>query len=129
MSGVASSADGTLSRSAFGRLVPFAVSFVVTCTFFINLCAWFFECGCHSLWAGAALTCNVHIAGAHHCPICNHGVPGYASVFALVCAPQLLASLWPKWTKTARLVVCLALFPAALVSVGLLLGWYEGYWL
>ena len=111
-----------------GRLTPFAVSFVVTCAFFINVCAWLFECGCHSLWAGADLTCNVHAAGLRHCPICRHGVSGYASVFVLVCAPQLLASLWPKWNTVPRTVACLTLFPVAMVSVGLILGWYEGYW-
>ena len=128
MSGVASSANGTLSRNAAGRLAPFAVSFLVTCTFFINVCAWFFECGCHALWAGAALTCNIHSAGVRHCPICRHGVPGYIAVFALVCAPQLLASSWPRWNAPIRLAACLTLFPVAMISVGFVLGWYDGYW-
>ena len=115
------------SRILVGRLMPFAVSFVVTCASFLNVCAWFFVCGCHSLWAGADLTCNIHAAG-RHCPICSHGVPGYSAVFVLVCTPQLLASLWTRWNMVARLVTCLTLFPVAMVSVSLILGWYEGYW-
>jgi hypothetical protein len=110
------------------RLLPFAVSGAVTCAFFINACAWLFECGCHSLWAGADLMCNIHAVQGRHCPFCSHGITGYAGVMVLVCAPQLALSVWPKWNVTARAVVCLALFPAAMVSVGLLLGWYEGYW-
>jgi len=117
-----------MSSERLVRLIPFAVSFVVTSVTFINACAWLYQCGCHSLWAGAALTCNIHAAAGRHCPICRHGVPGYAVVFTLVTAPQLLGSVWPKWHMTARLMLCLALFPISMVTVGGLLGWLEGYW-
>ena len=111
------------------RLVPFAVSFGVTCVFFINVCAWIFQCGCHSLWAGADLTCNVHAVSGRHCPICSRGIPGYAGVFVLVCVPQLIGALWSSWSTPARVVLCLGLFPATMIAVGLALGWYQGYWL
>ena len=66
------------------RLFPFAISFTVTCLFFINVCNWLFDCGCHSLWAGADAMCNVHLANVPHCPICSRGIPGYAGVMAMV---------------------------------------------
>ena len=110
------------------RLLPFAVSFTATSTFFINVCAWLFACGCRALWAGADLACNVHLAESRHCPICSHGRPGYAMIFALVCVPQLLASLVRPWGRGVRVLVCLALFPLTMMAVGLTLGWAEGYW-
>lgn len=121
--------DARVTRESWlQRLTPFAVSFAVTCVFFINVCAWLFACGCHALWAGADLTCNVHAAVGRHCPICSHGTTGYAVVFVLVCAPQLAASLQTRLNRATRVIVCLALFPAGMIAVGSLLGWYEGYW-
>jgi hypothetical protein len=110
------------------RLLPFGVSFVVTCLFFINVCNWLFDCGCHSLWAGADAMCNVHLANAKHCPICSRGIPGYAWVMAAVTLPQLAASVWLGATRLTRTIVCLLLFPAGMAAVGALLGLYDGYW-
>lgn len=110
------------------RLLPFAVSFAATSTFFINVCACLFACGCRALWAGADVACNVHLAQSRHCPFCGHGPSGYGALMALVCAPQLLASWLPRWGRTVRVLVCLALFPLTMVAVGLLLGWFDGYW-
>jgi hypothetical protein len=110
------------------RLLPFVVSFSTTCTFFINVCGWLFACGCRALWAGADAACNIHLAQSRHCPICSHGRAGYALIMTLVCAPQLAASLLPRWGLLVRMLVCLALFPSTMIGVGLLLGWAEGYW-
>lgn len=110
------------------RLLPFAISFAVTCLFFINLCNWLFDCGCHSLWAGADAMCNVHLANVKHCPICSRGIPGYAAVMAAVTLPQLAASIWLPSRAIIRSVVCLLLFPAGMAAVGALLGVYDGYW-
>lgn len=110
------------------RLLPFALSFAVTCVFFINVCDWIFDCGCRSLWAGADAMCNVHIANTRHCPFCAHGVPGYAAVMAAVSAPQLAVSVWGPGPGPARTVLCLALFPTGMVAIGLLFGAYDGYW-
>ncbi len=109
-------------------LLPFGISFAVTCTFFINLCAWIFQCGCHSLWAGADAACNVHAATGPHCPFCSHGTTGYAAVMILVSAPQLGASLWRPWSLRVRTLAALALFPIMMVGIGLVWGWVEGYW-
>ena len=108
--------------------MPFAISFTATCLFFINVCDWIFDCGCRSLWAGADAMCNVHIAESRHCPICSHGIPGYAVVMAAVSLPQLAASLWLSTSMWARTVICLLLFPAGMIAVGGLLGLYDGYW-
>lgn len=110
------------------RLVPFAVSFAVTCLFFINVCDWMFDCGCRSLWAGADALCNVHQAGVHHCPICSRGIVGYTAVMIAVSAPQLAASAWLPFDRVTRTVLCLLLFPAGMIALGGLLGIYDGYW-
>ena len=112
----------------FPRLMPFSVSFAATGAFFINICAWIFACGCRSLWAGADIACNVHRVELRHCPFCNHGIAGYAGVMLLVCIPQVAFSL-TSFSRSTRVIVCLALFPAGMIAVGLVLGWYEGYWM
>jgi hypothetical protein len=108
--------------------MPFGVSFAATCVFFIDVCGWIFSCGCRSLWAGADMACNVHALTAPHCPFCVRGVAGYAGVIILVCLPQLACSLRMTWSVTVRVIACVALFPASMIVVGLMLGWYDGYW-
>jgi hypothetical protein len=108
--------------------MPFALSFSVTCAFFINVCAWIFACGCRALWAGADMSCNVHQVAERHCPFCSHGIAGYAGVMLLVCVPQLAFSL-TSMSRRIRVCICLALFPIGMLVVGLALGWYEGYWM
>lgn len=120
-------AEGRVRLSWVNRLLPFGVSFAVTCVFFLDVCAWLFECGCRSLWAGADATCNIHAVG-RHCPVCSHGVAGYAAMMTALCAPQLLASTWSNWSLPVRTILCLAIFPAAFVGAGLLLGVSDGYW-
>jgi len=110
------------------RLLPFAVSFAATCLFFINLCDWLFDCGCRSLWAGADAMCNIHIAESRHCPFCSHGIAGYAGVMAAVTAPQFAVSWWTAWSRPTRTAVCLLLFPAGMIVVGVLAGLIGGYW-
>ncbi|PYT14291.1 MAG: hypothetical protein DMG59_17730 [Acidobacteria bacterium] len=110
------------------RLSPFLISFAVTCTFYINLCAWIFKCGCRSLWAGADAACNIHALHGKHCPWCSHGQAGYAIVMVLLCAPQLAVSLWPRWSWPVRIAAAVALFPAIGAVVALAFGWLDGYW-
>jgi hypothetical protein len=118
----------TYNRAVRGRLLPFAVSFATTCLFFINVCDLIFDCGCRSLWAGADAMCNVHLANMRHCPICSRGISGYAVVMTAVTVPQLVASVWLSWNPIARTVICLLIFPAAMLAVGGVLGIYDGYW-
>ena len=114
-------------RSWWNRLLPFGVSFAVTSAFFINMCAWLFACGCRSLWAGADATCNIHTAGPH-CPVCSHGVAGYAAMMAVLCPPQFFASIWSSRSLPVRTILCLAIFPVVFVGAGLLFGLLDGYW-
>ena len=105
------------------RLFPFAISFAVTCLFFINVCDWMFDCGCHSLWAGADAMCNVHLANSaalsdlqpRHPGICGCDDRSDATTTRRIG----LARLEPRLTRT---IVCLILFPAGMAAVGALLG-------
>jgi hypothetical protein len=98
----------------------------VTCAFFINFCATVFHCGCRSLWAGADAMCNIHAAGMHHCPWCQHQ-PVYA--FAAMVVPQAFISFARRpWSWWKRLALALAAFP---VFGGIAAGIYgvaSGYW-
>jgi hypothetical protein len=110
------------------RLLPFAVSFVLTCLFFINICDWIFSCGCHSLWAGADAMCNVHVPASRHCPVCSRGIAGYIAIMAAISAPQIAASMWIPRSRVTRTAVCVLLIPGAMAAIGLVLGSYDGYW-
>jgi len=107
---------------------PFALSFAAGCVLFINVCAWIFKCGCVSLWAGAEMACNIHMAHAKHCPFCAHGWQGQALVMTAIAAPQLLISLHMRWTWLVRLLAALAVFPVVQGLIALVFGWVDGYW-
>ncbi len=117
----------TRSDSLLVRYSPFAISFAVTCLFFINFCNLIFQCGCRSLWAGADVACNIHAASGHHCPWCSHGVAGYAIEMILMCAPQLAISL-ARWTWLTRTLAAVAAFPVAGSGIALMFGWIDSYW-
>ena len=111
------------------RAAIFGVSVVVTCVFFINLCAVMFRCGCRSAWAGGGTHCNIHTAGVRHCPWCSYGVPGEAAAFFAIVAAQLAVALWPghcDWRL--RLLLTVAAFPAAGALVAAAYGILSGYW-
>jgi hypothetical protein len=110
------------------RLFPFFISFTVTCTFFINFCAWIFQCGCHSLWAGAEAACNIHAQHGHHCPWCMHGYAGYSIVMIAMCGPQLAVSLVTRWSFFTRAMVAIALFPLMGAIAALCFGVVDSYW-
>jgi hypothetical protein len=102
------------------------VSVGATCLFFINFCALVFGCGCHPLWAGADASCNIHLAGTHHCPWCAH-TPSFA--FAAMVLPQALisfGSMRVAWWK--RLALALAAFPVFGGIAAVIYGLASGYW-
>jgi hypothetical protein len=113
---------------ASSRWAPFAISFTVTCVFFINFCAWIFQCGCQSLWAGADALCNVHLSSEHRCPWCAHGIMGYAVVMTAVSIPQLAVSTLMRshWLTRAALGLTLGAISGALMALAF--GWMDGYW-
>jgi len=115
-------------RSGLDVALPFTVSFSATSLLFINLCAAIFRCGCRALWAGADAACNIHAPHGHHCPWCAHGTAGYTVVMAILCAPQLAVSLWPRGGLLARTLIALTLIPAMSLIVAFGFGWHDGYW-
>jgi len=113
------------SSRAQGILI-FILSATVTSVFFINFCAFVFQCGCHSLWAGAAAMCNIHREGVHHCPWCAHN-PAFA--YAAMIVPQALISFWPaRCSWKTRLVGALAAFPVFGGIAAIIYGTSSGYW-
>jgi hypothetical protein len=114
--------------SLFARISPFLISFAVTCTFFINFCSWIFQCGCRSLWAGAAMACNIHAAHGHHCPWCSHGHLGEAVVMIGMCAPQFAVTMFTRWSWPARTAAALAIFPICGSVIALIFGGIDSYW-
>lgn len=107
----------------------FAVSAAVTLALIINLCALIFQCGCRSWWTGAADHCNIHTAGAHHCPWCVMG-PGWqlATLGAILLAQAASALLPAQWGWHARLVASLAALPIAGSVLGVTAGICLRYW-
>ncbi len=47
---------------------------------------------------------------------------------ALICVPQLVVSLFSRWSWPVRTLICVALFPVAGGVVALIYGWIDGYW-
>src|SRR5216683_7971872 len=117
----------TTSRAQKAFIFLFSAG--ITSIFIINFCAWIFRCGCHSLWAGAAETCNIHHAVGKHCPWCSYGNAGFALAFALILVPQFAISFWPRrlgWKP--RLTLAIAAFPVMGALVAGVYGVVSGYW-
>jgi len=114
-------------RRALIAAAIFAISATLTNVFYINFCSFVFECGCKSLWAGAALTCNIHAANGRHCPWCAHEKAGYA-VLALMLLAQIAISIQTSKSPWIRLAGAIAAFPAVGGVAALALGLWDGYW-
>ena len=107
----------------------FAAAAAVTSVFFINFCAAVFRCGCVSLWLGTDAQCNIHTAGAHHCPWCAQGMAASVIPWALIVAAQAGVSFLPRpMHQVVRLASAIAVFPIAggILAVGY--GLATGYW-
>ena len=110
----------------FRKILIFAAAAAVSSVFFINFCAMLFQCGCHSLWAGADAACNIHRAGGRHCPWCAQS-PVWAAV--AVFGSQAAASFWPgEWRWGLRLAAAVAAFPLAGGIAAAIQGYLTGYW-
>ncbi|MDZ7639756.1 MAG: hypothetical protein U5J83_16140 [Bryobacterales bacterium] len=106
-----------------------AAGAAMTLVFVINLCDWIFDCGCRSWWDGAVDMCNVHNTHPPRCPWCANGEAFFNGVLAAILIPQTaLAFLPARWPWAVRFGATLAAFPAVGWMVGLLSGWYFGYW-
>lgn len=112
-----------------GRLLVFALAAGIASLLFIDLCDLLFDCGCRSLWNGAAESCNIHQADGPHCPWCAYRYRGGGLAFASVLLAQAVACFWPRplgfWSRLAGALVLSTVVGAA---VGLLQGLVLGYW-
>ncbi|MGH9719414.1 MAG: hypothetical protein ACRD8O_04330 [Bryobacteraceae bacterium] len=104
----------------------FAIAAAISGAFFINFCALVFQCGCHSIWNGGAVACNIHNATGRHCPWCIHGsIPALIAIIL----PQLAISFWPSsWGFVTRLAAAIAAFPVFGGVAALAYGLWWGYW-
>lgn len=111
------------------RWLGAAATIAVTGILFVDLCDLLFDCGCRSLWAGLAEDCNIHHALGRHCPWCEHSLAGGMVAFGGVVGAQ--ASLWLaplSLSLRARGILALVAFPALGGAIGLVQGWWWGYW-
>jgi hypothetical protein len=115
--------------SIAGSLAIFLAAGTVTSVLFINLCGTLYQCGCQSLWAGAAQHCNIHKPGSKHCPWCSYGETGYAVVYGSMLGSQAILGFRPRrWSWRRRLLASLGAFPAVGVVLAVVLGLASGYW-
>lgn len=104
------------------KLAVFAVLAAVTCVFYIDLCGLYFQCGCRSLWAGAASQCNIHQPHLKHCPLCLLPTYEYLALVATV----LIAQSW--LIRRESWLWAVFSFPLLTAAQAFALGWYRGYW-
>lgn len=111
------------------NLLIFLAAAAVSSVFFINFCASVFRCGCVSLWNGADAHCNIHMAGARHCPWCASGTVASVIPWVLIVSMQAVVSFRPRPMKVGlRLGMALVAFPLAGALVALGFGLATGYW-
>jgi hypothetical protein len=116
-----------VSRRAQSALI-FAAAAAVTFAFLIDFCALVYQCGCKSLWAGAAAACNIHRAGVKHCPWCSLGAAGYHAVTGVILAAEAAMSFLAPWRWPARFAAACAMFPVVGGLEALVIGVALGYW-
>lgn len=111
------------------RTLLFVVVAALSLVLLVDLCDLIYDCGCRSLWEGAARACNIHQPGKPDCPWCSTGIWGLVVPAGAIVAAQALALLAPGRARTGvRLLLALALFPVAGGVVGVLFGLATGYW-
>jgi len=109
-----------------GKCLIFLAGVVVSSVFFINFCAFVFQCGCQLLWSGADIACNIHRAGVRHCPWCEYH-SGWA--YGAIVGSQAIVAFWPKRISWwIRGVGALSAFPLTGSLMALIYGIRAGYW-
>lgn len=109
------------------RVAVFVVAATVSSVFFIDFCNLIYACGCKSLWAGAAESCNIHTHGAKHCPFCAIGTVGSYSVWGVIVVVQGLVA-FSRLDFVSTLLGSLAAFPVTAGVLAVALGLWMGYW-
>jgi hypothetical protein len=100
------------------KAFAFAVALALSGVFFIDVCALVFGCGCHSLWAGAAIACDVHNPEPPHCPWCAHLSAGAVAFLAPALAQGFLLFGPGRAGVGLRFLLALAVFPVIAGLVG-----------
>jgi hypothetical protein len=118
-----------VNKAVRGRLVIFLAAAMVTSVLFINFCNLVYQCGCESLWAGAADHCNIHNPQSRHCPWCSIGTAGGIAIWACIVAVQaLVAFRWQGIGFLPRAIFALLAFPVTGAILAVLIGLAQGYW-
>lgn len=104
------------------RILGLAALATITYVFFIDLCGLIYQCGCRSLWLGAAAQCNIHHAGMKHCPFCTLSTNSYTGLILVVVAAQGLFVWRESWLRAALA------FPLLVLAEAIVLGLFQGYW-
>ena len=111
------------------KTLTLAAAIAVSSVFFSDVCGLIFGCGCRSLWAGAAVACNIHNAAGPHCPWCAHPLAAGAVAFAAMAAVQALILLGPgRAGLKLRFARALLAFPLTAGLVGAAQGFLWDYW-
>lgn len=111
------------------RAWAFLPAAAITGVFFINLCGTIFQCGCRSLWAGAAQHCNIHDPATRNCPWCEIGTAGGATIVGTILAAQAAVAFRPAgWFWLTRFLLATAAFPVVGTILGFATGFFYKYW-
>lgn len=102
---------------------------VVTSILFLDFCNLMYACGCRSWWAGADAFCNIHRAGARHCPWCSIGLVGSSAVWLTIAGTQAWLALGSRAGWALRSSMTFAAFPIVGGLIAVAIGLAHGYWL
>ena len=100
----------------------------VTSFLFLDFCNLMYACGCRSWWAGADAMCNIHDAGARHCPWCVIGLSGSFVVWVAIVGIQWLIALRSGGGWLLRSLLTFAAFPLVGGAIAWAIGSAQGYW-
>jgi len=111
------------------KALALAAAIAVSSLLLVDVCGLVFGCGCRSLWAGAAVACDIHNAFGPHCPWCAHPLAAGAVAFLAMAAVQALILLGPgRAGVKLRFALALLAFPLTAGLVGAAHGFLWDYW-
>ena len=118
-----------MSRTGFAKPLIFVICAAITSLLFIDFCDLIYQCGCESLWAGAADHCNIHDPDSRHCPWCSIGTGGAIAVWGTIVAAQAgVVFAWRGLAPASRAALALAAFPVTGGILAVIIGLAKGYW-
>ena len=99
------------------RAFPFVAVAVVSLVLLAPVCGALHRCGCRPLWSGGESHCNARVAGAPHCPWCEHRALGALAAGLIVGGQLVVYRLGLRRTgpAAAAAVALAALVPLSVV--------------